>query len=72
MIELTGVTIPKEVRNLVSVNLLKKYQCIPFELDPYNANILHSAMSDPYGYGGNRRYFRSSRTAGGTIDCNTT
>ena len=29
MIELTGVTIPKEVRNLVSVNLLKKYQCIP-------------------------------------------
>ena len=47
MIELTGVTIPKEVRNLVSVNLLKKYQCIPFELDPYNANILHLAMSDP-------------------------
>ena len=47
IIELTGVTIPKEVRNLVSVNLLKKYQCIPFELDPYNANILHLAMSDP-------------------------
>ena len=47
MIELTGVTIPKEVRNLVSVNLLKKYQCIPFELDPYNANILHLAMADP-------------------------
>ena len=46
MIELTGVTIPKEVRNLVSVNLLKKYQCIPFELDLYNANILHLAMSD--------------------------
>ena len=47
MIELTGVTIPKEVRSLVSVNLLKKYQCIPFELDPYNANILHLAMADP-------------------------
>ena len=47
MIELTGVTIPKEIRSLVSVNLLKKYQCIPFELDPYNANILHLAMSDP-------------------------
>ena len=41
------MTIPKEVRSLVSVNLLKKYQCIPFELDPYNANILHLAMADP-------------------------
>ena len=29
------------------VSLLKKYQCIPFELDPYNANILHLAMADP-------------------------
>ena len=47
VIQLTGITIPKEVRNLVSVNLLKKYQCIPFELDPYNANILHLAMADP-------------------------
>ena len=47
IIQLTGITIPKEVRNLVSVNLLKKYQCIPFELDPYNANILHLAMADP-------------------------
>ena len=26
---------------------MKKYQCIPFELDPYNANILHLAMADP-------------------------
>ena len=41
------MTIPKEVRNLVSVDLLKKYTCIPFELDPYNANILHLAMADP-------------------------
>ena len=47
IIQLTGITIPKEVRNLVSVNLLKKYQCIPFELDPYNANNLHLAMADP-------------------------
>lgn len=46
-IRLAGITIPKEVRNLVNVNLLKKYQCIPFELDPYNANILHLAMADP-------------------------
>lgn len=47
VVHLSGVVIPKEVRNLVSVSLLKKYQCIPFELDPYNANILHLAMADP-------------------------
>ena len=47
VIQLTGVDIPKEVRGLVSVDLLKKYTCIPFELDPYNANILHLAMADP-------------------------
>ena len=47
VVRLAGVVIPKEVRDLISVNLLKKYQCIPFELDPYNANILHLAMADP-------------------------
>lgn len=47
VVQLTGVTIPREVRGLVSVDLLKKYTCIPFELDPYNANILHLAMADP-------------------------
>ena len=47
VVQLAGVTIPKEVRGLVSVDLLKKYACIPFELDPYNANILHLAMADP-------------------------
>lgn len=31
VVQLTGVTIPKEVRNLVSVDILKKYTCIPFE-----------------------------------------
>lgn len=31
VVQLTGVTIPKEVRGLVSVDLLKKYTCIPFE-----------------------------------------
>ena len=30
VIQLTGVTIPKEVRGLVGVDLLKKYTCIPF------------------------------------------
>ncbi|MDO4276903.1 MAG: ATPase, T2SS/T4P/T4SS family [Eubacteriales bacterium] len=47
VVQLTGVNIPKEVRNLVNVDLLKKYVAVPFELDPYNANILHLAMSDP-------------------------
>ena len=47
VVHLAGITIPKEVRKLVNVNLLKKYECIPFELDPYNANILHLAMADP-------------------------
>lgn len=47
VVQLAGVTIPREVRGLVSVDLLKKYTCIPFELDPYNANILHLAMADP-------------------------
>lgn len=47
VVQLAGVTISKEVRGMVSVDLLKKYTCIPFELDPYNANILHLAMADP-------------------------
>lgn len=47
VVQLTGVTIPAEIRSLVGVELLKKYTCIPFELDPYNANILHLAMEDP-------------------------
>ena len=47
IVRLTGVVIPREVRDLVNVSLLKKYECIPFELDAYNANILHLAMADP-------------------------
>ena len=38
---------PEGSAGLVSVDLLKKYTCIPFELDSYNANILHLAMADP-------------------------
>lgn len=47
IIELTGIAIPKEVRDLVGVDLLKKYTVVPFEVDPQNANILHLAMADP-------------------------
>ncbi len=46
-VQLSGVTIPKEVKNLVDVKILKKYVVFPFEFDPYNANILHVAMADP-------------------------
>ena len=44
VVHLSGLLSRRRSRNLVSVSLLKKYQCIPFELDPYNANILHLAM----------------------------
>lgn len=47
VVQLTGISISREVRNLVSVDILKKHVVIPFELDPYNANILHLAMADP-------------------------
>lgn len=46
-VQLRGLTVPKEVKDLVDVKLLKKYTVFPFELDPYNANILHLAMADP-------------------------
>ena len=61
VVQLTGVTIPKEVRNLVSVDILKKYTCIPFELDPYNANILHLAMADRALHCYNQRYSCGNR-----------
>ena len=47
VVQLGGIAIPKEVRSLVNVDILKKYVVVPFELDPYNANILHLAMADP-------------------------
>ncbi len=47
VVELNGITIPREVRELVGVELLKKYTVVPFEVDPHNANILHLAMADP-------------------------
>lgn len=46
-VQLTGITISKEVISLVSEDILKKYVVCPFELDQYNANILHLAMADP-------------------------
>ena len=46
-VQLRGLTVPAEIKNLVDVRLLKKYMVFPFEIDPYNANILHLAMADP-------------------------
>lgn len=47
VVHLSGVVIPKEVRNLVSVSLLKKYQCIPFELDQPSPDAGYSHCTDP-------------------------
>ena len=46
-VQLRGLTVPAEIKNLVDGRLLKKYMVFPFEVDPYNANILHLAMADP-------------------------
>lgn len=47
IIRLTGMDIPKEVVELVNVDILKKYIVFPYERDAANPNILHIAMADP-------------------------
>ena len=47
IVNLSGIEIPKEVLNLVGGDILRKYMVVPFEIDPYQANILHLAMADP-------------------------
>lgn len=46
-VQLRGLTVPREIKKLIDVKLLKKYTVFAFEVDPYNANILHLAMADP-------------------------
>lgn len=46
-VQLRGLTVPGEIKSLIDGKLLKKYTVFPFEVDPYNANILHLAMADP-------------------------
>ena len=46
-IELTGREIEKDIIDLVKPELLRKYHCIPLEVDPHNANLLRVAMNDP-------------------------
>ena len=42
-VQLRGLTVPREIKKLIDVKLLKKYTVFAFEVDPYNANILHLA-----------------------------
>ncbi len=45
---LSEKTIPEQIRKLVpDVNVLKKYQAFPFELDEYDTRYLKIAMADP-------------------------
>ena len=46
-VQLRGLTVPGEIKSLIDGKLLKKYTVFPFEVDSYNANILHLAMADP-------------------------
>lgn len=46
-VQLRGLTVPRQIKKLIDVKLLKKYTVFAFEVDPYNANILHLAMADP-------------------------
>ena len=39
--------IPDEVVKLIPENVVRKYNCFPYEVDENNPNILHVAMEDP-------------------------
>ena len=47
MIDLITIKIPDDISKLVSVNICKKYNAIPFAFREDNANVLKVAMSDP-------------------------
>lgn len=47
MVELSTVTIPMDIINLVSGAILRKHTVIPFAYDPVNPNVLKLAMADP-------------------------
>ena len=46
-VDLSSVTIPEEILNLVKPEVLRKYHVIPFAVSERNPNILRLAMSDP-------------------------
>ncbi len=46
-VDLSAVTIPEEILNLVKPDVLRKYNVIPFAVSERNPNILRLAMSDP-------------------------
>lgn len=47
MVELRDVTIPEEILQLISPEILKKYTMLPFEYSPDGMNVIRVAMSDP-------------------------
>ncbi|MDO4555007.1 MAG: GspE/PulE family protein [Lachnospiraceae bacterium] len=47
IVSLAGIEIPRDVIRLVDGDILRKYMVVPFEIDAYQANILHLAMADP-------------------------
>ncbi len=46
-VNVSTMTIPEEVQNLVNDSVLRKHVMIPYAFDPNNANIVHVAMADP-------------------------
>lgn len=46
-IDLSAITIPEDVLNLVSESVLRKHIMVPYAYDDANPNIIHVAMSDP-------------------------
>lgn len=47
IVKLGDQRIPDEVLHIVSSDVLKKYNLIPYEFDEFNMNILKVAMADP-------------------------
>lgn len=47
LVELSNMTIPQEIVDLVNVSVLKKNRVMPVEYNPENMNILRVAMADP-------------------------
>ncbi len=47
VVDLTTMDIPQNITNLVPINLAKKYNAVPYAMDPVRPNVLLVAMVDP-------------------------
>lgn len=47
MVDLRDVVIPKEIQELISVDILKKYTMLPYEYSAQGMNVIRVAMADP-------------------------